>query len=155
MRKFLPVALSFLLFSGAAESKEAPAATASEFCETLPSSADPQKPIKGLKPIIGIALRKLVVGNVMTTAYGHQLGDSSTYFGKDGRFSRAVHRGEVRGTYRVQKGSVRETTDTGGQQTSFALYERKDGISVAHITYHYQSDEVRNYCVVFDRPMTR
>jgi hypothetical protein len=153
MRNMPTLLASFLVLSGAVPLHAAPDPQPSEFCQALPQSADPLKPIKGLKPMRGAALRKLVVGSVMTTPYGRHLWDSSTYYGRDGRFSRSVHNGEVGGSYQFQGTSVRETTATGGQQTSFELYMRKDGIIVAHITYHYQGNEVRNYCVSFDRPM--
>jgi len=154
MRKSPFVAMSLLL-SGAAHSVGAnPALSAKEFCETLPSSADPLNPIKGLQQVRGTALRKLIVGSVMDTPYGRKLWESSTYFGSDGSFDSSVHRGEVGGTYRIKGASVRETTD-GGQETSFAFYGRSDGIIVAHITYHCNGDEVRNYCVSFHRPVTQ
>ena len=69
MRKSPFVAMSLLL-SGAAHSVGAnPALSAKEFCETLPSSADPLNPIKGLQQVRGTALRKLIVGSVMDTPY--------------------------------------------------------------------------------------
>ena len=155
MSRVPQIVSSFLLFSAAAHSETARVARPSETCEALPSTANPLKPIKDLNPIRGTALRRLVVGSVMTTPYGRQLWDSSTYYGSDGRFSRSVHRGEVGGTYRFRGGFVRERTDDpDSQETSFALYQRKDGIIVAHFIYHYQGDEVRNYCVSFDRPTT-
>jgi len=156
MSRFICTAASFLLLSGGAHSLEAaPAPSAREFCEALPQSDDPLKPVQGLQLIRGHALRKLVVGSVMDTPYGKTLWDSSTYFERNGRFSASVHSGEVGGTYRFEGTSVRETADSGGQETSFALFRRRDGIIVAHFIYHYQHDDVRNFCVSFEHPMTQ